>query len=118
MRVLLVEDEPLWQHAVGQLVATLPGWQLVGVAVHHAEAMKHYTELKPDVVLLDWNIIGEKDGADVGRDLLALGHSTGRMVMVSGADPAMLPETPYPKVPKSRMSIDLIPLLASMSKTA
>lgn len=114
MRVLLVEDEPLWQNAIRQLVAMQPGWQVVAVAVHFTEALHYYDELAPDVVLLDWNIIGDKDGAAVGEALLAKGHKATHMAMISGADPAMLPDTPYVKVSKSRMGSDLTPVLLAM----
>ncbi len=114
MRVLLVEDEPLWQNAIRQLVAMQPGWQVVAVAVHYNEAINYYDELSPDVVLLDWNIIGPKDGSDVGQALLEKGHSADRMAMISGADLAMLPDVPYVKVPKSRMADELPRVLVAM----
>jgi DNA-binding NarL/FixJ family response regulator len=116
VRVLLVEDEPLWQNAIRQLVAMQPGWQVVAVAVHYAEAVKYYDECNPDVVLLDWNLIGPKDGADVGNTLLAKGHPAENIVMISGADPAMLPDAPYVKVPKNRMAKDLSPVLANIQQ--
>ncbi len=118
MRVLLVEDEPLWQNAIRQLVAMQPGWQVVAVAVHYAEAIKYYDELSPDVVLLDWNIIGPKDGHAVGEALLEKGHPVAYMAMISGADPAMLPDVPYAKVPKNRMATDLPPVLSAMADSA
>lgn len=116
MRVLLVEDEPLWQNAVRQLVGMQPGWQVVAVACHYQEAMNYYDELLPDVVLLDWNIIGDKDGADVGTALIEeKGHQPELMAMVSGADTSMLPDTLYIKISKSRMASDLIPALEGMA---
>lgn len=116
MRVLLVEDEPLWQNAVRQLVGMQPGWQVVAVACHYQEAINYYDELQPDVVLLDWNIIGDKDGAEVGQVLMdEKGHSPQLMAMVSGADASMLPDTPYAKISKSRMASDLIPALKEMA---
>lgn len=114
MRVLLVEDEPLWQKAVSQLVTTLPGWSVVATANSYEAAMVAYDTHNPDVVLLDWNIIGDKDGAAVGNAIMALGHSPSYMAMVSGADSIMLPETPYEKISKSKMATDLIPALNRM----
>jgi DNA-binding response OmpR family regulator len=53
LRVLIVDDEPLARRRLGQLLAELPGTEVVGECEDGSDAVKAISELAPDVVLLD-----------------------------------------------------------------
>lgn len=111
MKILLVEDEPLWQQGVAQLVTLVPGASMVAVADNYTDAVDAYDKYAPDVVLLDWNLPGEKDGIDVGQYVMEKGHLPERMLLVSGANPESIPPIPYRHIPKSMMASQLLQAL-------
>ena len=53
MRVLIVDDEPLARQRLRQLLAELPGMEVVGECGDGTDAARAIGELAPDVVLLD-----------------------------------------------------------------
>lgn len=107
-RIMLVEDDPSWQVGVDALLSGEEGLDLVAVTDNFDAAMALFEAEKPDVVLLDWQINGEKDGIEVGKALLAQGFPADRMILVTGSDPAILPPHPFRLVPKARIASDLI----------
>ncbi|MDH4380017.1 MAG: hypothetical protein QE263_08955 [Vampirovibrionales bacterium] len=111
LRVFLLEDERLWQQGVGQLLATVPGVELVGMANDAEDGWIQCQALMPDVVLLDWNVKGLYTGDWLGQKLLDAGHASDCLAMVSGADPAMLPPIPYRLIPKPQLGRLLVPYL-------
>lgn len=111
MKILLVEDELLWQQGVTQLVGLVTGSEMVAVVDNYDDAVTAYKQHQPDVVLLDWNLPGDKDGIDVGKYLIEQGHSPDCMLLVSGANPEDIPPIPYRHIPKSVMSGQLIQAL-------
>ena len=68
LRVLIVEDEHPARERLGQLLAEIPGTQLVGQAATGAEALELAARLAPDVVLLDVRMPG-LDGIETARHL-------------------------------------------------
>jgi CheY-like chemotaxis protein len=59
-RVLIVEDEFMIAQLIEEMVTGL-GYSVAGVARTVAEALKEYSELKFDVVLLDINLDGNRN---------------------------------------------------------
>jgi CheY-like chemotaxis protein len=59
-RVLIVEDEFLIASLIEDMVTGL-GYSVAGVAVTVAEALKEFSELNFDVVLLDINLDGQRN---------------------------------------------------------
>jgi len=53
IRVLVVDDSSVMRRIVSQALANTPGIEVVGTAVHGANALLKIPELKPDVVTLD-----------------------------------------------------------------
>jgi DNA-binding response OmpR family regulator len=53
MRVLIVDDEPLARQRLRQLLAEIPGTEVVGECGDGTDAAKAIPEASPDVVLLD-----------------------------------------------------------------
>ncbi len=68
LRVLIVDDEHPARERLGQLLAEIPGAQLVGQAATGAEALELAARLAPDVVLLDVRMPG-LDGIETARHL-------------------------------------------------
>lgn len=115
IRILLVEDEPMWQQAMQALLAADSRFELVGVADNAESALAAFAETRPEVVLLDWKIRGNRDGLEVGQTLLEKGLPSHRIVLVSGSDPASIPAHPFLYVPKNRIASELLPLLESVT---
>ena len=77
--------------------------------------MQLYSRTQPDAVLLDWQINGIKDGIDVGKDILAKGLPSERIILISGANPSSIPKHPFLYIPKSRLADELLSLLDSVT---
>lgn len=113
--ILLVEDEPLWQRAIQDLLSHTGHFQLVGICEDFDSAMRSFVENPPQMVLLDWKIKGAKDGLMVGEALLEAGLRPDQIVLISGSSTSSIPPHPFLYVPKSRISEDLMPLLESVT---
>ena len=86
IRILLVEDEPLWQVGVQACWSPIP-LPTGGVADDYEDALKAFDEQHPDAVLLDWKIKGDRDGLDVGTRLLDEGIPPERIILISDPSP-------------------------------
>jgi two-component system chemotaxis response regulator CheY len=67
MKVLIVEDNALTRHTIKSLLNKL-GHEVVGEAEDSAAAVRCFTELKPDVVLLDIILPG-RSGVEILEEL-------------------------------------------------
>ncbi len=56
IRVLLVDDSPLFRTGLGALLSSQPGIEVVGFAENGKEASKSAAELRPDVVVMDMHM--------------------------------------------------------------
>jgi len=68
--VLIADDEPIARQILREHVENTAGLELVGEAATGAQALARILELKPDLVLLDFEM-PELDGIAVVRSLLA-----------------------------------------------
>ena len=64
MRVFIVDSSRLLSEGLTDLVARLPGIEVVGQAQDLADAVKSIRALTPDVVMLDVSLLG-KNGLDL-----------------------------------------------------
>jgi DNA-binding NarL/FixJ family response regulator len=85
IRVLAADDHPLARAGLEQLLGTLDGIALLGVAASADEAVRLAVEQAPDVVLMDIEMPG-KDGIEATRDLLAQRPGTPVVVLTSFSD--------------------------------
>jgi DNA-binding NarL/FixJ family response regulator len=84
IRVLTVDDQPVFLEAARTLIASTPGFALAGEAASGDEAIAAVEELRPDMVLLDVRMSG-LDGIETARRITA-GGSGAVIVLVSGHD--------------------------------
>lgn len=70
LRVLVVEDHPLFRKGVVSLLAAVPDLVLAGVAGSGEEAVAQASELRPDVVLMDLQLPG-MSGIEATRAIVA-----------------------------------------------
>lgn len=67
MKILLIEDNAMTRQVIKALLIKL-GHEIAGEAEDGAQALRYFTELKPDVVFLDLVLPG-KSGLEVLEDL-------------------------------------------------
>jgi DNA-binding NarL/FixJ family response regulator len=70
IRVLVVDDHPLYREGLVGAIDTMPGKQVVGEAGDGAEAVRRTAELTPDVVVMDLHM-PELNGVDATRAITA-----------------------------------------------
>src|SRR5688572_10873954 len=68
IKVLIVDDHPLFRHGLRQVVETDARFELVAEAGDGETALKFIQEKKPDVAVLDVNLPG-MSGLDVAQEL-------------------------------------------------
>jgi response regulator of citrate/malate metabolism len=112
--VLIVEDDPHWQAGIQVLLQESGRFQAVSTVDHYEAALTAFVQYQPQLVLLDWQIVGEKDGLDVGHKLLQLGLPSHQIILISAASPQSIPKHPFLYIPKNQISNQLLPLLDSV----
>jgi len=70
IRVLVVDDHPLYREGLVGAIDTMPGKEVVGEAADGAEAVRRTAELAPDVVVMDLHM-PELNGVDATRAITA-----------------------------------------------
>jgi two-component system, NarL family, nitrate/nitrite response regulator NarL len=58
LRIIIIDDHPLFRQGVVQTLTTEPGFQIVGQGENGAQALSLTCELLPDILLLDIGIPG------------------------------------------------------------
>lgn len=84
IRVLCVDDHPLVRKGIGSILASEPGFQMVGEAGNGREAVERFRELQPDVVLMDLRM-PEMDGTEATR-LIRQTHPDARIIALTSYD--------------------------------
>jgi len=68
VKILIVEDEAIVAVNVKSILAEF-GYETVGISVTADDAVKMAEELKPDIILMDIKLRGEKTGVDAAREI-------------------------------------------------
>ncbi|WP_410639377.1 response regulator [Amycolatopsis sp. lyj-346] len=84
LRVLVVDDHPLFRIGVGTLLAAEPGIEVVGEAASGADAVTSAAALRPDVVVMDLHL-PDLSGIQATRHIVAANPGTG-VLMLTMAD--------------------------------
>jgi DNA-binding NarL/FixJ family response regulator len=116
LKILLVEDEPLWQEGIKALLGIEPDWQVVSVCDNFDSALVSFEKDSPDLVLLDWKIKGDKDGLAVGTALTDKGFPAEKIILVTGSHPSVIPENDYHYVPKQSIGNELVNTIKNVTK--
>src|SRR5919204_6799505 len=69
IRVLIVDDHPIFRDGMSQLLESVPGFEVCGEASTGEEAVRMAAELAPDVVLMDIGM-PRMNGIEATRALL------------------------------------------------
>jgi DNA-binding NarL/FixJ family response regulator len=85
IRVLVVDDHPVFRLGMAALLRTLPDVELVGEAATGAEAVAAVEEHRPDVVLMDLDL-GADSGVETTRELLRRDPAIGVLVVTMLGD--------------------------------
>ena len=81
LRILIVEDHPLYRKGLRLLVNAVEGFELVGEAIDGHEAVALTLDLRPDVVLMDLQL-PEQGGIAAIREIVAV-HPETRILVVT-----------------------------------
>ena len=68
LRILLADDHPVVREAAAMRIATVPGWEVCGLAANGQEVMEQARTLEPDVIVLDFHM-PDFDGLEGVREL-------------------------------------------------
>src|SRR5687767_4898608 len=71
IQIMIVEDEAI---VAMDLAAGLEndGYRIAGIADNYAEALQLFSDNSVDIVLMDINIYGDKDGVDTAVELMKI----------------------------------------------
>ena len=85
IRVLIVDDHPVFRIGMVALLGSLDGIDVVGQAMSEAEALQAAVELEPDVIMMDLDL-GGGSGIAATRTILEKRPQTGILVITMLGD--------------------------------
>jgi DNA-binding NarL/FixJ family response regulator len=85
VRVLLVDDHPVFRHGMRSLLEAVPDVEVVGDGRDGSEAVELAGRLRPDVVVMDLNMPG-LDGVAATREICGALPDTGVLVLTMFED--------------------------------
>ncbi|MCA9196961.1 MAG: chemotaxis-specific protein-glutamate methyltransferase CheB [Planctomycetales bacterium] len=82
MKILIVDDMPVYARIIGNVLKRIPGVEVVGTASDGLQALTKISELKPDLITLDIEM-PKFDGLEVLHEINQRGIKTG-VIVISG----------------------------------
>lgn len=86
MRVMIVDDHPMWRDAVGRDLAEA-GCEVVATVGEGAQALRIAPSVRPDVVVLDLQL-PDLSGVEVTRGLVAANSGIRVLILSASGEPA------------------------------
>src|ERR1041385_602879 len=83
IRILMVDDHPIFRHGLRKLLEPEPSFTIVGEAVDGQDAVRQTSALKPDVLLLDI-AMPRLGGLEALPELMAASPSTRILLLTAG----------------------------------
>jgi DNA-binding NarL/FixJ family response regulator len=80
IRVLIVDDHPVFRFGLRSLISSIPEMEVVGEATNGDAAVDEAVRLKPDIILMDINMPG-LNGIEATRQILAAQPEIGILVI-------------------------------------
>jgi chemotaxis response regulator CheB len=117
--VLLVEDSDVMRSAIKRVLDSEPAIKLLGEAVNLPQAIQMTAQLKPDVVLMDLHLPGEREfSPDFVKTQLLLSTKHVLMMSLSGDEAAAALAKKYGAaslLDKSSLQSSLIPSILRLA---
>ena len=85
-RVIIVDDEALFNELLSRTLAAEPGLEVVGVATDGESAVRLAGELSPDAVVMDIELPGELDGIEAALQIKSARPQTGIVILSNHND--------------------------------
>jgi DNA-binding NarL/FixJ family response regulator len=119
IRVLIVDDEPLFVEMVEAMLGAERGIEVVGVAADGDEGVRLAAELGPDVIVMDISMPG-KNGIDATREIKAQDPKARILILTGGASATDIDEARVAGaaayLTKDRIAVDFVTELRQLAK--
>lgn len=80
MRILLVEDHPMFRDGLARMLESVEEFEVVGAAVTGEEAVQLAQQLKPNIILMDLNL-PKMSGIEATKQIIQKHPDTGILVL-------------------------------------
>jgi DNA-binding NarL/FixJ family response regulator len=118
IRVLIVDDEPLFVEMVEAMLGAERGIEVVGVAADGDEGVRLAAELGPDVIVMDISMPG-KNGIDATREIKAQDPKARILILTGGASATDIDEARVAGaaayLTKDRIAVDFVTELRQLA---
>ncbi|WP_027003351.1 LytR/AlgR family response regulator transcription factor [Hugenholtzia roseola] len=85
MRIIIVEDDPLYAATMERLIVKM-GYQIVGITDNADTMLQFFQTLEPDLALLDIHVKGSMNGIELAKKVQKLGSDVPIIFVTSFAD--------------------------------
>ena len=99
LKILIVEDEPLFREMLRHTLDAEPGLDVVGVATDGESAVAMAAEKNPDAVIMDIELPGEMDGIDAALKIKERRLDTGIVILSVHKDRRYVSSLPLSETP-------------------
>jgi DNA-binding NarL/FixJ family response regulator len=119
IRVLIVDDEPLFVEMVGAMLGAERGIEIVGMAADGDEGVQLAAELEPDVIVMDISM-PNKNGIDATREIKAQNPQARILILTGSANTSDIDEARLAGaavyLTKDRIAVDFVTELRELAK--